>query len=334
MCRKEAGVFAVRDDFVATVLFYFLQVYTMENYNSAYESCILCPRECKVNRSKGKKGFCGADSSLFVARAALHMWEEPCISGESGSGAVFFSGCNLHCVYCQNHDISHGNAGKEISVERLCEIFFELEQQGANNINLVTGTHYIPHIVSAVKLARSKGFSLPFVYNSSGYESIESIKLLSDCVDIFLPDYKYSDSDTAALFSHAKDYPEVAFKALKQMYAQCGEPVFDDKGLMKRGMIVRVLVLPGHYKEAIQIITKLYETFGDNVYISIMRQYTPIPDYLPDGPDFSCLKRRLTSYEYDSVVNAALDLGIKNAFVQGKGVESESFIPPFDGKGV
>lgn len=306
------------------------------SYSSAlYESCTLCPRECKVNRNAGKKGFCGADSSLYVARAALHMWEEPCVSGETGSGAVFFSGCNLHCVYCQNHDISHGNAGKEISVDRLVDIFFELKAQGANNINLVTGTHYLPQIVSAIKAARQKGFKLPFVYNCSGYESVEALKLLSGCIDIYLPDYKYASGETALLFSHAKDYPETAFKALEQMYSQCGAPVFDTAtGLMKRGMIVRVLVLPNHHREAIDIISRLYKTFGDYIFISIMRQYTPIPTQLPEGDAYSCLKRRLTSYEYDSVVNAALDLGIKNAFVQGKGVESESFIPPFDGKGV
>lgn len=307
----------------------------MNNYSSLYEACSLCPRQCKVNRAHGQKGFCGADSSLYVARAALHMWEEPCISGESGSGAVFFSGCNLHCVFCQNHDISHGNAGREISVERLVEIFFELEKQGANNINLVTATHYLPHVASAIKISREKGFKLPFVYNSSGYESVEALKLLSGLIDIYLPDYKYFSSETALLYSHADNYPGIAMNALNEMYSQCGSPVFDEKsGLMKRGMIVRVLVLPGHYKEAIQIISLLYKAFGDNIYISIMRQYTPILEQLPDGPSFACLKRKLTSYEYDSVVNAALELGVKNAFVQGKGVESESFIPPFDGKGV
>lgn len=307
----------------------------MKSVFEEYANCTLCPRSCKVNRNDLKTGFCGCDSRLLVARAALHMWEEPCISGVEGSGAVFFAGCNLHCVYCQNHEISHGNAGKEITVERLSDIFLELQSQNANNINLVTPTHYIPHIIEAVTVARKNGLSIPIVYNTSGYESVETLEKLRGIVDIFLPDFKYYKSETSQKLSKAPDYPEVAKKALGKMFSLVGKPVFDETtGIMKRGIIVRVLVLPGFYKEAIDIIRYLNETYKDDIYISIMRQYTPIISSLPQDPEFASLKRPITTYEYDSVVNAAIDLGIENAFTQEKGVDKESFIPPFTGKGV
>lgn len=333
MCRKEAGLFAAHLTMQAQYFFILLEV-KMEQFMKTYDSCSLCPRNCKVNRNNGTRGFCGADSSLYVSRAALHFWEEPCISGTKGSGAVFFSGCNLHCVYCQNHEISHGNIGKEITTERLTEIFFELVKEGANNINLVTATHYIPHVAEAISSARRNGLSVPIVYNTSGYETEESLEMLRGSVDIFLPDYKYYDATTSKLFSQASDYPTVTKKAIGKMFSICGKPVFDDDGLMKRGLIARVLVLPNHHHEAIDIIKDLYDTYGDDIYISIMRQYTPIPKNIPNTKEYSCLKRRITTYEYDSVVDAALSFGVKNAFIQGKGVESDSFIPPFDNKGV
>lgn len=300
----------------------------------AYKNCTLCPRECHVDRTVSK-GFCGSDASLYVARAALHMWEEPCISGSEGSGTVFFSGCNLHCVYCQNSEISGGLAGKEISVERLAQIFIELQSKKANNINLVTPSHYIPHIIAALDLAKEKGLNIPIVYNTSSYEKPSAVEQLKGYVDVFLPDYKYSDSALAGLYSKAPDYPIIASKAIEKMLEITGKPVFDEStGLIKKGVIVRVLVLPGHTNDAINTIRYLYETFQNDIYISIMSQYTPIPETLPEGEPFDCLKRPITRREYDKVVNVALDMGLTNAFIQEGKACSESFIPAFDNEGV
>jgi len=301
---------------------------------TAYEKCNLCPRKCNAKRTLGMEGVCKESDKLFVARAALHMWEEPCISGEKGSGAVFFSGCPLHCVFCQNNLISNGESGKEITVERLSEIFISLQNQGANNINLVTPTHYVPHIIEAAKIAKEKGLSIPFVYNSSGYETVETLHRLKDIVDIYLPDFKYMNPDTAFTFSRAKDYPEVAKKAIEKMFSNTGTPEFFDNGIIKKGVIVRILVLPAHTKEAIEIIRYLYETYGDNIYISIMSQYTPLTDIIPKGIEYDCLRRSLTKREYNKVIDACLEMGIKNAFLQEGAVNLESFIPAFDNEGV
>ena len=295
-----------------------------------YENCTLCPRKCGVNRTKGERGICGLGDGIVAARAALHMWEEPVLSGTEGSGAVFFSGCSMHCLYCQNYEISgFAPAGREISVERLAEIFTELEGKGANNINLVTGTHFIPSIRDALVLAKNRGLSIPVVYNTSGYESAESLKLLSGLVDIYLPDFKYLYKETAASLSKAADYPEVVKEAIAEMYAQVGNPQFDERGMMKRGVIVRHLVLPGHTKEAMAILDYLYETYGDCIYISIMNQYTPFPGRLEavNAPDE--LKRRVTKREYARVIDHALSIGIKNGFTQEGKAASESFIPSF-----
>lgn len=300
----------------------------------AYKNCTLCPRECHVDRTVAK-GFCGAGASLYVARAALHMWEEPCISGTEGSGAVFFSGCNLHCVYCQNSEISGGLTGKEITVERLSQIFLELQAKKANNINLVTGGHYIPHIISALDLAKENGLNIPIVYNTSSYEKPSAIEQLKGYVDVFLPDYKYTDSNLASLYSKAPNYPETAANAISKMLEITGKPVFDSStGLIQKGVIVRVLVLPEHTRDAINSIRYLYSTFQDDIYISIMSQYTPILSNIPEGKPYECLKRPITHREYDKVVNSALDMGIKNAFIQEGKVCSESFIPAFDNEGV
>lgn len=300
-----------------------------------YENCTLCPRNCKAGRFSGKNGVCGESSALYVSRAALHMWEEPSISGKNSSGAVFFSGCPLHCVYCQNYAISKGNSGKEITVERLSDIFLELQGKGANNINLVTPTHYIPHIVKAANMAKEQGLSIPFVYNTSGYEKPESLALLDGTVDIFLPDFKYFSEETASLFSKAPDYPEVAKKAIDKMVEMAGSPVFDTKtGLIKKGVIVRVLVLPAHTNEAIKIVRYLYERYADNIYLSIMSQYTPLLDTLPKGSEYDCLRRSLTNREYNKVINQALDMGVTNAYFQEGPVNLESFIPPFNLEGV
>ncbi len=280
-------------------------------------------------------GVCRESSDLYLSRAALHMWEEPCISGSNGSGAVFFSGCNLHCVYCQNRHISNGDAGKKITTERLSEIFLELQKKNANNINLVTPTHYLPHIVNAASLAKKNGLNIPFVYNSSGYEKPESLELLRGIVDIFLPDFKYFNPDTAQLFSKAKDYPEVAKTALDKMVEIAGKPLFDENtGLIKKGVIVRILVLPSHTKEAINIARYLYERYSDSVYLSIMSQYTPLSDTLPSEKEYDCLRRSLTKREYEKVINEVLNMGVTNAYFQEGRVNKESFIPEFNCEGV
>lgn len=292
--------------------------------------CNLCPRECRIDRSAGQKGYCLTDQRLFVARAALHMWEEPCISGEKGSGTVFFSGCNLRCIYCQNYQIAAGHKGKEITTERLSEIFLELQEKGAANINLVTPDHYLIAIVQAVKMAKEKGLAIPVVYNGSGYEKPEAIGYLSGIVDIFLTDFKYMDPQLAEKYSKAQDYPEVAKKALEKMVEITGEASFDDSGMMKKGVIVRHLLLPGHKKNAKDVIKYVYETYGNKVFLSLMNQYTPLEQVKSD-PAYKELCRRVTKREYESVVDYAIGLGVENAFVQEGETAKESFIPEFDG---
>ena len=278
-------------------------------------------------------GYCMMEDGIYRARAALHMWEEPCISGESGSGAVFFSGCNLRCVYCQNHEIAGGRKGRQVSVERLSQIFLELQDKGAANINLVTPDHFIIKIAEAVLLAKEKGLRLPVVYNGSGYEKEGLIENLSGIVDIFLTDFKYMDEKAAQKYSFAPDYPEVAKKALAQMVKLVGEPVFDEKGMMTRGVIVRHLLLPGHKRNAKDVIRYVYETYGDRVYLSLMNQYTPF-ERLKENSDYRELCRKITRREYETVVDYALSLGVRNAYIQEGDVAKESFIPAFDYEGI
>lgn len=295
-----------------------------------YENCLLCPRKCGINRSTGQTGVCGVSSEIKVARAALHYWEEPCISGKRGSGAVFFSGCSLHCVFCQNREISDGKAGKVISKERLSDIFIELADKGANNINLVTPGQYIPDIVWAVNDAKSRGMKLPIIYNTSGYENVTELKLLEGIVDVYLPDFKYMDSTLSARYSRAKDYPSVAKQALSEMVRQQPDVVIDDAtGLIQKGVIVRQLLLPGHVNDAKAVLKYLYDTYHDHVYISMMSQFTPIA--LKDYPE---INRTVTKREYERLVNYALEIGITNAFIQEGDVAKDSFIPAFDCEGV
>ena len=302
----------------------------MKNMNK-YENCLLCPRKCGINRSTGQTGVCGVSSEIKVARAALHYWEEPCISGKRGSGAVFFSGCSLHCVFCQNREISDGKAGKVISKERLSDIFMELADKGANNINLVTPGQYIPDIVWAVNDAKSRGMKLPIIiYNTSGYENVTELKLLEGIVDVYLPDFKYMDSTLSARYSRAKDYPSVAKQALSEMVRQQPDVVIDDAtGLIQKGVIVRQLLLPGHVNDAKAVLKYLYDTYHDHVYISMMSQFTPIA--LKDYPE---INRTVTKREYERLVNYALEIGITNAFIQEGDVAKDSFIPAFDCEGV
>ena len=267
----------------------------MKNMNK-YENCLLCPRKCGINRRTGQTGVCGVSSEIKVARAALHYWEEPCISGKRGSGAVFFSGCSLHCVFCQNREISDGKEGKVISKERLSDIFMELADKGANNINLVTPGQYIPDIVWAVNDAKSRGMKLPIIYNTSGYENVTELKLLEGIVDVYLPDFKYMDSTLSARYSRAKDYPSVAKQALSEMVRQQPDVVIDDAtGLIQKGVIVRQLLLPGHVNDAKAVLKYLYDTYHDHVYISMMSQFTPIA--LKDYPE---INRTVTRREYES----------------------------------
>ncbi|HOJ79522.1 MAG TPA: radical SAM protein [Clostridiales bacterium] len=298
--------------------------------SSILRDCTLCPRECHVDRTAGKKGYCRATDELAVARAALHMWEEPCISGEEGSGTVFFSGCPLGCIYCQNHNISRGLAGKAITTERLAEIFLELQGKGANNINLVTPSHYVPQITEALDISRRKGLTIPIVYNCSGYEKVETLKLLEGYVDIYLPDLKYISYEPAAKYSNCRDYFPVAAKAIEEMVRQAEEAKFDERGIMQKGVIVRHLALPGYLEDSKRIIKYLYETYGNRIYISIMNQYTPIimSDVYPE------LNRRITEEEYKELVDYAVELGVENGFIQEGETALESFIPEFNGEGV
>lgn len=297
------------------------------------KKCTLCPRNCAVARENGERGICGQTNDIKVARAALHFWEEPCISGEEGSGTVFFSGCSLYCVFCQNEEIANGTVGKVISIERLAEIFLELQEKGANNINLVTPGHFIPQIKEALMLARQKGLMLPIVYNTSSYESLEAIKSLEGFVDIYLPDFKYMSSELSGKYSHASDYAKVAKVVIEEMVRQTGKPIFekdDDEGLLKRGTIVRHLTLPGCMEDSKAVIRYLYETYGNDIYISIMSQFTP----LPNVQNYPELNRKVTEEEYEELVDYAIELGLEQGFIQEGDVAEESFIPSFDCEGV
>ncbi len=291
--------------------------------------CSLCPRECFADRNI-TTGYCGVNNTLRVARAALHFWEEPCISGSEGSGAVFFTGCNLRCVFCQNYQIARAEQGKEITAHRLSEIFLELQAQKANNINLVTGTHYVPQVVEALGLAKEQGLQIPVVYNCGGYESVETLKLLEGLVDIYLPDFKYVDRERAKRYSHAEDYPEVAKAALAEMVRQQPMHKFDERGNMQKGVIVRHLMLPGGIKDSKAVVKYLYETYGDGIYISLMNQYTPLP-HVAEYPE---INRKLKKFEYDRLVDYAIALGVENGFIQEGETAEESFIPAFTNEGV
>ena len=301
--------------------------------------CTLCPRNCAVDRKCGGTGVCGQTAELKVARAALHHWEEPCISGTRGSGTVFFSGCALHCVFCQNRSIANGTAGKHISGERLLEIFLELQGQGAHNINLVTPGHFAPQVAAALRMAKDQGLTIPVVYNTGSYESVETIRSMEGLVDIYLPDLKYAQAAPAERYSHAADYCEVAKAAIAEMVRQTGEPEFfgtyeddpiEEGAILKRGTIVRHLLLPGQTEGAKEVIRYLYETYRDRIYISILNQFTPHSG-LVRYPE---LNRRVTEREYEEVVDYAVALGVERGFIQEGDTAKESFIPEFDGEGV
>lgn len=287
--------------------------------------CTDCPRKCGISRTE-QRGYCGETETIRIARAAPHYWEEPPISGEKGSGTVFFSGCSLRCIFCQNHEIAVSHTGCSVTPEELLRIFFGLERQGVHNINLVTASHFTVQLVPVLRRAKSKGLQIPFVWNSSGYELPETLRLLEGLIDIYLPDFKYLNPETARTCSNAPDYPEAAKAALAEMVRQCGTPQLDPQtGLMTRGVQVRHLVLPGHAQEARQVLWYLYQTYGNGIGYSIMNQYTPMPQ-MKNHP---LLSRRVTEQEYANVVRYAKQIGIVNAYTQEGEAASESFIPEF-----
>lgn len=295
--------------------------------------CELCPRRCGANRAAGAHGVCGADDSLKIARAALHYWEEPPISGERGSGTIFFSGCPLKCVYCQNHEISTGGFGIEVAPGRLVEIILELQEQGAHNINLVTATHYAHLLPDAIGEARRRGLSIPIVYNTSGYEREEAVAELADLVDVWLVDYKYADADLGRALSNVVDYPETAARALSRMCAAVaarGGELVDSDGMMQRGVIVRHLVLPGHADDSCRVLDRIWDVAGD-VPISVMNQYTPNERMRASGGELS---RAVMEDEYEFVLDHADDVGFTQMFWQEGGAVDESFTPAFDTTGV
>lgn len=309
---------------------------TTQTQKTSYIPCTLCPRACHVDRTAGQKGRCHVDAQIRVARAALHMWEEPCLSGRSGSGAVFFSGCALGCIFCQNREIASGKAGLVIPEARLSEIFLELQEKGANNINLVTAGHYVPQVIRALACAKSQGLRIPIVYNSSGYEKAETLRQLEGLIDIYLPDLKYLTPELAAAYSHAPDYPQYAMEAISEMVRQQPQAEFmpedrtEASPIMRRGVIVRHLLLPGHVREAKKVVGYLHETYGDQIYISMMNQYTPMSEKFAD-PN---LNRRVTKREYERLLDYAAEIGVENGFYQEGATADESFIPEFDYEGV
>ncbi|MBQ2824208.1 MAG: radical SAM protein [Oscillospiraceae bacterium] len=293
-----------------------------------FSNCTLCPRKCGADRLNGT-GFCGGGKEIRAAKAYRHMWEEPCLSGKNGSGTVFFSGCGLRCVFCQNYKISAENTGKEITPSRLGEIFLELQEQGAHNINLVTAGHYVPQVITALDGVKHK-LEIPVAYNSGGYELVSTLKMLEGYIDIYLPDFKYYDNELAAKYSSAPDYRQVVCEALEEMYRQVGAPQYGVDGLLKKGMIVRHLILPTHRHDSIKVFEELKRRFGtEKILVSLMRQYTPFYH----SSEFKELNRKVCAFEYNSVLSKINEMGF-NGFVQGKASAEQEYIPDFDFKGI
>lgn len=289
------------------------------------EKCILCPRECKVNRNNGELGRCRAGNKPKIALANLHYYEEPCISGQNGSGTVFFTGCNLSCKFCQNYKVSQEFSGREISVKELAEEFLKLQKQGAHNINLVTAFAYVPMIVEALKIAKVQGLSIPVVYNSSGYESIETLKLLEGYIDVYLPDFKYAYNDLAKSLSGVDNYFEIAQTAIKEMKRQVGAPVFDENDMIKKGLIVRHLVLPNHLQNSKKVLKWIKEHLGKDTYISLMAQYFPTYKAI----DTEDINRKLTEEEYKEIESYFYSLSLKNGYMQEIEEDEARYVPKF-----
>lgn len=314
--------------------------------------CTLCHRDCKVNRNNNQIGFCKASNKVLIAKASLHLWEEPPISQGNGSGTVFFSHCNLKCVFCQNHDISQGIevnissstsnitiqnsineasiTGMEVSIERLSEIFLELQEKGANNINLVTPTHYVPQIIEALKIAKKNKLTIPILYNTNSYDSLKTIKSLNGYIDVYLPDFKYFNEKYAIKYSSANDYASNALEVIDEMINQVGEPKFDSKGNILKGVIVRHLMLPGLLFDSKKVIDLIYNRYGDKIYISLMNQYVP----MFKACVYPEINKPLNPKHYDSLINYAAELGVINGFIQDEGTNISDFIPSFNLDGV
>ncbi len=289
------------------------------------EKCELCPHRCKVNRNEGKIGRCKCDNRIKIALSSLHYYEEPCISGENGSGTVFFSNCNLNCKYCQNYKISQLGKGEYITVEELADIFISQQKNKANNINLVTPTMYVEQIIEAIKIAKKNGLTIPIIYNSNGYENIETIKLLDGYIDVYLPDLKYSDNNLAKKYSNIDNYFEIATNAIKEMYNQVGAPILDENGLIKRGLIIRHLVLPNYIDNSKKVLQWIKENIDSNVYVSIMAQY--FPTYLAKEDEY--INRKLTKEEYEDIENFVFELDFENGYMQDLGKHEEEYVPNF-----
>ncbi|MEK6265717.1 MAG: radical SAM protein [Clostridium sp.] len=297
---------------------------------SLLKKCNLCPRKCYVNRLEGELGFCKSSKDIKIAKVTLHEWEEPFVSGKGGSGTVFFSDCNLRCVFCQNNSISHEGIGKIVSINRLSEIFLQQQKRGAHNINLVTPTHYVPQIIEALKLAKGNGLNIPVLYNSNGYENLDTIRALKGFIDVYLPDLKYYKDKYALKYSAAPDYFNTASKAITEMVSQVGEPKFDNAGIIQKGVIIRHLMIPGLLFDSKKIIDFIHTTFNDSVYISLMNQYTP----LHEAYKYSEINKPLNPEHYDALINYCLNIGITKCFIQESGTSSKAFVPEFDLSGV
>ena len=292
-----------------------------------FDKCVLCPRNCSVNRNCGEVGFCKASNEITIAKYYLHQWEEPCITGKNGSGTIFFTYCNLRCLFCQNYQISELNYGQTITVDEFSEICLELQDRGATNINLVTPTHFVPLIIDGIKMAKRRGLRIPIVYNSSGYESVDTIKMLEGIVDIYLPDFKYYSDEYAIKYSRCKDYFKYTSLAIDEMVRQKGRCKFDREGNMISGVLIRHLLIPGMEDDSKKILKYLYDSYGDKIYISIMNQYTPVRKC-----KYEELNVKVANDVYEDVIDYAWDIGIRNAFIQEEGTQSESFIPDFNVK--
>jgi len=290
------------------------------------ENCMLCPHKCGINRIEGHKGRCKCDNKLKIALASLHMFEEPCISGKNGSGTIFFSNCNLNCIYCQNYEISNLGKGKEITIEHLAEIFLKQQEKGAHNINLVTPTMYVFQIIEALKIAKSRGLNIPIVYNSNGYENVDTIKLLNGYIDVYLPDLKYYSNELSKKYSNVDNYFETATKAIKEMYNQVGISKFDENGLIKKGVIIRHLVLPNHMQNTKNILKWIKDNMPDDIYVSVMAQYFPTYKAKEDN----LVNRKLNKKEYKEVLNYLYSLELENGYIQELGEHEEEYVPDFD----
>lgn len=290
------------------------------------KECRICPHECKINRLEGKKGRCRCDDKIKIALASIHNFEEPCISGKNGSGTVFFSNCNLNCIYCQNYEISQEGKGKIVTIEHLAEIFLKQQDKGVNNINLVTPTMYVPQIIEAIKIAKKEGLNVPIVYNSNGYEKVETIRMLDGYIDVYLPDLKYYSNEISKKYSMVDNYFETAVKAIKEMIKQVGNPVFDNNGIIKKGVIIRHLVLPNHIQNTNNILKYIKENFGEETYVSVMAQYFPTYKAKQDP----LLNRKLSRKEYREIEKFLYLLDLKNGYIQELGNHEEEYVPNFD----